>query len=207
MTTRVLGLTEIIQSQSNKHITHNTALHQLDAWTAVLSRSNGGPPGSPTQGDAYIVDATTGDWSAFTLNDLVVYYQDSNGDAAWVNVSPATGPSVYVADESLEVRYDGVAWAAVGSVPDLETVSSSKTLDIGDRNTVQRVTAAATITVPTNAAVQFAIGTVITIRRAGAGAVTVSPDTGVTINGSVTLASQHDSIDLMKVDTDEWDAY
>lgn len=66
-----------------------------------------------------------------------------------------------------------------------------------------------TVTVPTNASVAFAIGTVITFGQLGAGKITMSPVSGtVTIrkNSAVTFSSngQYTSISMRKIGTDEW---
>jgi hypothetical protein len=51
----------------------------------------------------------------------------------------------------------------------------------------------------------ISVGTVVTVRSVGAGGVTVAEGSGVTVNGDKTI-SQHESIALVKVATDEWDA-
>lgn len=206
MSTSNLDLPLLTESQAGKYITVNTALTLLDKWQGgVASRSNSGPPGSPSEGDAYIVDATTGDWSSFTLGDLAVYYQDSAGDAAWVAATPAEGPQVYVADENIYVQWSGSAWVGLSSVSKVVAVTGSKTLALSDTNSIQRVTAAATITVPVNSDVQFAIGTAITFFRETASAVTVQgASPSPTLHGSQALASQYDSFTLVKLDEDVW---
>jgi len=65
---------------------------------------------------------------------------------------------------------------------------------------------AVTLTVPSNASVAFPIGTTIAIRQKGAGQVTISPVTGVTVDsqdGLITTA-QHAMASILKVDTDVW---
>ena len=80
------------------------------------------------------------------------------------------------------------------------------TLVLADSNKYIRCTngASVAVTIPTNATVAFAIGTVITLRQAGAGQITVS-GAGVTLNGNTKSAEQHASLQLVKVDTDTWD--
>jgi len=81
------------------------------------------------------------------------------------------------------------------------------TLVLSDDGKYLRYTnaAAVTATVPPNASVAFPNGTVITMRQAGAGQVTLSAGAGVTLNGNLKTAEQHASIQIMKVDTDVWD--
>ena len=62
------------------------------------------------------------------------------------------------------------------------------------------------ITVPTNAAQAFPVGTVITIIRVGTGEVTISGDVGVTVNNPIgsRLRVQWSSATLRKRATDTW---
>ena len=68
---------------------------------------------------------------------------------------------------------------------------------------------ASTLTIPTNASVAFATGTVITVLNIGAGVVTISGAGGVTVasagavSASPTLA-QYKSAALIKTATDTW---
>jgi len=63
------------------------------------------------------------------------------------------------------------------------------------------------VTVPTNAAVSYDTGTVITIEQGGAGVITVAGDTDVTVNGydsGLSTAGQYAVIQLLKTGSDEW---
>jgi len=78
--------------------------------------------------------------------------------------------------------------------------------DAGDLVTLANASAI-TLTVPTNASVPFAIGTQITITRAGSGSLTVVGDTGVTVNsadGFLKLRAQWSSGTLIKTNTNSW---
>jgi|694.fasta_scaffold58838_2 hypothetical protein len=65
---------------------------------------------------------------------------------------------------------------------------------------------AATITIPTNSAVAYPVGTSIDILQVGAGQVTIAGDTGVTVNGTpgLKLRTQWSSATLFKRDTNTW---
>lgn len=68
---------------------------------------------------------------------------------------------------------------------------------------------ASTLTIPTNASVAFATGTVITVLNIGAGVVTISGAGGVTVlSAGATAASptlaQYKSCALIKTGTDAW---
>lgn len=78
--------------------------------------------------------------------------------------------------------------------------------DAGDLVTLSNASAI-TLTVPTNAAVPFAIGTQITIAQANSGTVTVVGDTGVTVNsadGDLKLRTQWSAATLIKTNTNSW---
>jgi hypothetical protein len=64
-----------------------------------------------------------------------------------------------------------------------------------------------TVTVPANANVAFAIGTVITVGQYGAGKTTVAAAAGVTIRSAgslLGLRAQYSQVTLQKIGTDEW---
>jgi hypothetical protein len=78
--------------------------------------------------------------------------------------------------------------------------------DAGDLVTLSNASAI-TLTVPTNAAAPFAIGTQITIAQANSGTVTVVGDTGVTVNsadGDLKLRTQWSAATLIKTNTNSW---
>nr|WP_324128882.1 hypothetical protein [Aeromicrobium sp.] len=65
---------------------------------------------------------------------------------------------------------------------------------------------ASTLTVPPNSSVAFPVGTVIEGAQLGAGQVTLTPGSGVTINGTpgLKIAAQYGSYALVKTATDTW---
>jgi len=86
---------------------------------------------------------------------------------------------------------------------------TSYTLAIGDAGEVVELNNASsiTLTVPPNSSVAFGVGTVIELWQQGAGQVTVSPGSGVTIrspSSKTKLAAQYASATLRKRATDEW---
>ena len=95
------------------------------------------------------------------------------------------------------------------TIPLNAQTGTTYTLAVGDAGQLVTLTnaSAITLTVPTNASVPFAIGTQITITRAGAGALTVVGDTGVTVNsadGFLKLRTQWSSGTLIKTNTNSW---
>lgn len=68
---------------------------------------------------------------------------------------------------------------------------------------------ASTLTVPPNSSVAFPIGTQIEGSQQGAGQVTLTPGSGVTINAvpGLKIAARYGVFGLKKIATDEWLAY
>jgi len=90
----------------------NEALRRLDALVdmRVKDRNLATPPGSPAQGDRYLIDASpTGAWSGQA--GKLTYYVGTG----WVFVTPQEGKEIWVDDENVKLRYDGSAWLVVGT--------------------------------------------------------------------------------------------
>lgn len=91
--------------------------------------------------------------------------------------------------------------------PSLVTVTTGKTLALTDAGTIQKTTAAATITIPPNSSVDFPISTQISIISLTASDVAVAAGSGVTIrskDAKLKIDGQYTSVSLLKIDTDEW---
>lgn len=102
-----LGLPLMSAAQSQKHITHNDALLRLDAIVqlSAISAALTAPPGSPTEGDTYIIGSgATGAWAGKDLN--VTYY--SSG--AWVFVVPREGWLSWNKATDTLLVWNGSAW-------------------------------------------------------------------------------------------------
>lgn len=92
MTTPNLSLPELVASQAQPHVTLNNALRRLDALVqlSVVSIANA-PPGSPEDGDRYIVGSSpSGAWVG-REGDVAAYIGTS-----WVYVSPLPGWLAFV---------------------------------------------------------------------------------------------------------------
>jgi len=104
--TPLLSIPEIRENQAGKYVTHNEALAIIEGLiTRVLSRTNGGPPSDPSEGDTYIVDDNSGDWSDASVNDIAHYYS-----GYWHFLTPIEGLSIWCVDEGGTLYYDGIAW-------------------------------------------------------------------------------------------------
>lgn len=119
-TTSHVGLTLIEQSQAQKEVTINTALVRLDALlnTGAIDKDLATPPGSPAEGDLYIVAASpTGDWDGYAGE--IAYFEQ-----IWRFIVPNEGMTLWVNDENIVYSYDGGAWvhSAVAALDDLSDV-------------------------------------------------------------------------------------
>ena len=104
-----LLLPYLLASQAQKHVTVNEALRLLDGLVqlAVLDRDLTAPPGSPADGDRYIVaSGATGAWAGWDVN--VAYWVDG----VWMRLVPRTGWRAWVEDEGVLLVFDGSAWTA-----------------------------------------------------------------------------------------------
>src|SRR5262245_28386670 len=105
-----LSLPYLMPAYAQKHVVMNDALARIDAAVqlGILDRNLSAPPGSPAEGDRYIVGAApTGAWSG--LEGQIVALTDG----AWLALEPRTGWLCWIVDESLLVYWDGAAWQDV----------------------------------------------------------------------------------------------
>jgi hypothetical protein len=110
MTTANLLMGELAESQSSKSVTINEALHVLDALVqcAIIDRDLATPPGSPVNGNVYIVAGSpTGAWVGHT-NHLAQW-----DVTAWRFHVPEEGWMCYVRDEDALLVYTGSAWTVL----------------------------------------------------------------------------------------------
>jgi hypothetical protein len=92
--------------------------------------------------------------------------------------------------------------------------TTARTLALTDASDVVLMSSgsANTVTIPTNASVAFATGTMITVVSTGAGTTTIAGDTGVTLQGnggsvsagSCDIQTQYGAAALIKVASDTW---
>lgn len=85
MATPVLNLETLVDGQNGAEIVVNEALYMLDAFMGGISTETATPPGSPTEGAAYVVGVSaTGVWSG--QDGKVAIF--SNGVWSFFNVGP-----------------------------------------------------------------------------------------------------------------------
>ncbi len=97
----------IISTQSQKEVTHNSALNMLDALVqpAVETSTLTAPPASPVEGNLWIVaSSAAGAWAGFD-NDLAQFIGGS-----WQFFTPFEGMSVWLKDDDVVARYRAGLW-------------------------------------------------------------------------------------------------
>lgn len=107
-----LKLPYLQAAQAQKYVTHNEALHALDAIVqlSVLDRDIASPPGSPAAGDRYLVaSGPSGAWTGHASH--VAAWQDG----AWAFYVPQEGWLAWVADEDVLLSFGGSSWSPIGS--------------------------------------------------------------------------------------------
>lgn len=105
-----LKLPYILANQAQKHVTHNEAIRLLDGLVqmSVLDRDLAAPPGSPNDGDRYIVaTGATGAWTGWESN--IAYYVDG----AWMRLVQRLGWLSWIEDEGHYCLWNGSAWITV----------------------------------------------------------------------------------------------
>jgi hypothetical protein len=108
-TTARLLLPYIAPQQAQKQVTYNAAMALLDQLVqpSVKSRTTTAPPGSPAEGDTYIVaPSATGDWTGKD-GKLAAWLS-----GAWSFLAPAEGWLAYVADAAELAVFTSGAWAS-----------------------------------------------------------------------------------------------
>ena len=106
-----LRIPYIAAAQAQKHVTHNEGMTLLDTLVqlSVIDKDLTTPPGSPTEGDTYIVAAGgTGAWIGWDKRIARFI------DGTWRSYLPGEGDGAgwlaYVIDESTLYVFTGTAW-------------------------------------------------------------------------------------------------
>lgn len=110
--TPILVLPELASAQAIPEAIVNENTRWLEFFAAgarVLDRDEDTPPGSPADGDAYLVaTGASGVWSG---HDDEIALRIST---AWAFKEAVAGMVLYVDDEDIGIIYDGAAWSEVG---------------------------------------------------------------------------------------------
>src|SRR5579885_1264510 len=113
-----LRIPYIAASQAQKHVTHNEAMTLLDTLVqlSVKDKDLTAPPGSPAEGDCYIVagggGTATGAWAGWEKR--VARFIDGEWRSYLPGAGSGAGWLAWVMDEDAMYRFDGTAWALAG---------------------------------------------------------------------------------------------
>lgn len=156
MTTPILGMQELIASQTQPHIPVNTNFRVLEVYgqISVIDIQND-PDGVPVEGDAYIVGLSpTGEWIGHE-NEIAA--QIGGG---WVYLAPKAGWIAYNQAEgkvyvySVEVSPDGWEYLVGGGIPLIFAVDDVMLASYHNGSKIvipaAAATAGLTVTVPNN---------------------------------------------------------
>ncbi len=119
-----LGLPFFQPEQNDLDLAYNDAMVALDTLVmlSVIDRDHSTPPGSPEEGDRYLVKAT-GSGAFAGWNDYVVVYSEGQ----WMQFPPRVGWTCYVQDEAALLAWDGDAWQpaldVLGGVTELQELT------------------------------------------------------------------------------------
>lgn len=127
--------------------------------------------------------------------------------------APGSSNDHYVLKGDSANSTHGLGWGTLtsASVPTvaINTQSASYTLDLADagKAVLMGSASAQVVTIPLNSAVEFPVGTKIDIVQTGAGACSVAPASGVTLNSDTskrTVNVQYAAVSCIKTATDTW---
>lgn len=114
MTTPKLGVPELTEGQAIPETTVNEQVRYVEQGAhlfIVKDKDLATPPGSPADGDAYIVAGSpTGAWTGWAKRIAFRF------STVWNSITPEEGFFAWVQDENLLYYYDGSAWAAWNDV-------------------------------------------------------------------------------------------
>ncbi len=183
----------ISDQQGSAEARHNLGLRHVEAIVVgVINRTTNTPPGSPTDGDAYIVgDTPTGDWVTHA-DDLAF---DKSGE--WEYKTPWEGLRVYCAAEDTLLEWSGTAWVALDGFQTL-TDAATITWNVKDgRSSVVTLGGNRTLGNPTN--LHTGRNYVLIVKQDGTGSRTITwPTTPAPLfpGGAPTLSTGANAVDI-----------
>jgi uncharacterized protein DUF2793 len=113
MSTVQFAFPYIAADQARKHVTHNSALDMIDAILGglVASATTTTAPGSPAEGEAYLVPAGATGFGDAAEDDIAVY---TGGE--WIASPPFFGRRVFALDAGTPYVYAGSWGWRLGSI-------------------------------------------------------------------------------------------
>lgn len=207
MTVPVSGLTDLSDSQATPAADLNANERQrVGKFGRIISRTTAAQPGSPSDGDAYLVPtgATGSGWSV-NVGKIAIYYS-----GIWNYFTPAESWRGWVNDEDLFIRYDGSTWDIISALPRTPAVAqSSSSLSITASHRGRLIvcdTSSNSITLNLLAAASAGSGFMFGIKKKSASnTLTVDPNSTEVIDDASTIALTEDEDSRWIVcDGSEW---
>ena len=125
-TSNRLAITELASTQTDRAATVNDAIAKLEAGATCFAAkqvSLNTPPGSPAEGDLYVVGTVpTGAWAS-NAKQVTVYY-----NAAWIFLPLFEGQIAYDQSTNTLYFYDASAWSVLVSAGGLTPASTTEQL-------------------------------------------------------------------------------
>lgn len=110
-TTPKINFEYLVEGQSNAEVVLNEWINVIDTLLqlAFIDRDLSAAPGSPTNGDCYLVSGTPAGGDAWEGEggNIAAYYD------GWLFITPKEGFRAWVNDENILIAYDGASWSAV----------------------------------------------------------------------------------------------
>lgn len=176
MSTPILPLAVWASGTNQNSIPANDNALRLEALSRrVISMSTAAQPGSPADGDVYIIPAaaTGAMWSTFSAGDLTIYRAGT-----WYAWAPVPGVVVNVAGTL--TQWSGSAWVAAGAggggsgATVVPVAGASRAITPADAGTYLRFTGAGAKTASFDSAAGFSSGEEYHVaNRSAAGALTL----------------------------------
>jgi hypothetical protein len=185
-----LDFTLLTEGQYQKEITVNNALIILELIAAggVIDRDLTAPPGSESEGDAYLVaDSATGDWSGHD-GKIAIYL---NG--GYFLVVPVAGLRLYVQDENVMLAYNGTSWQTLEITtqmfPITDIVGTTHTATASNLGALIQFDSASacTLTLPQASTEALQRGFQCMVRNKGAGTLDIALEGTDTIEGGTSV--------------------
>lgn len=200
-TTKPTGTTHLIQNVG-VCIRHTGGTTMKGFNVAAIGRTNDTPNQISIPGNITAA-------SFVTSGGTATQYVRGDGSATELEISQDLSPQLGAA---LDTQGNAITgnYATDSRRAILIENGTTRTLSVDDSGDflITTSTAATTVVIPDSATADFTLGTEIEIAQKGAGAVTVSAATNVTLNasatGAVTVPNQWGGASLKKIDANEW---
>lgn len=134
-------------------------------------------------------------------NEIPIFADAAARDAAIT--APVEGQFAFLSDHDWLTWYDGSAWVLNRPATTYSTAAVTLSLADAERTLTFDNASQVVVTVPTNASVNFPVGTRVVVHSIGAGGVTLST-TGLTIRGLKVTCQQFEAMYLEKFAADSW---